>query len=90
MEPGLKHTVLTVINYAVDDDEIKIEGKSRVTIQATASPFMIASHDAKLIDGHELYKVNLVFSDNLQMELYVSPLDLTSLEMAIGSYFTPE
>ena len=86
MEPGLVHRVLTVINYNLDDDEEKIYGKTRVTIQPSLCSFMLASHAAIIVESQELYKVNLVFSAN-QVELYVSPLDLSYLEMAIGIHY---
>lgn len=79
---------LTVINFGTDEDDEIL--KTRVTIPLQSVEVMIASNGAyKMVDGMEIAKVNILFTSNNNIELFVSMSDLSTLERAIGAYFLP-
>ena len=78
---------LTVINYTEAKGK---EFKTRVTLSPTSIISVIGSEDpVQFQDGGKQHKVNVIFIDNNQMELYLTILDLTVLERAVGMYFAP-
>lgn len=85
MEDNLEHRVLTVINYTLNDDGTLL--KTRVTIQPSAVEFVLASYSTSLVDSHEAHKVNVCYVSGNQIELYLSQLDMITIEQAVGSYF---
>ena len=85
---------LTFKNYAADYDEDGTE-KSSIVTRITVAPGMvqavIASEDPVQTcrDLHQ-HKVNILLIDNNQIEVYVTAVDLSTLERAVGAYFLPE
>lgn len=79
--------VLTVTNY------VEHKGghiKKRVTIAPHAISFIVASEEAYDDVGDvELRQVNVVLGDGNNLELYISMLDLITLERVTGNYFLP-
>lgn len=76
---------LTVINY---DEEKGKTLKTRVTIARDMVQFVVASEDTyQVVDGVELRKVNVILSGGNNLELFLTLLDLNTLERAVGMYF---
>lgn len=85
-EEILRERTLTVINYGTDDEEELL--KTRVTLAPSMIVGLIASYDTALtIDGLELRKVNVILTGGDNIELFITVLELTTLERAIGAYF---
>ena len=62
--------------------------KKRVTIALNGVEFMIAGEDSyEIIEEKDIRQVNVVFGSGSNLELYISLLDLLSLERAVGMYF---
>jgi hypothetical protein len=79
---------LTLTNYG--EDEFGKPLKNRVTLAPGMIQTVIASFDSvKKIDGHELYKVNVLYSDGNQLELFLNFLELTTIERIVGMYLLP-
>jgi hypothetical protein len=80
---------LTVVNFGLDDDTGKLL-KTRVTLSPGMIQVIIASEESvQKIGGTEQHKVNVLFVDSNQMELFLTILDLTTLERAVGAFFLP-
>ena len=87
MEEDFQQRVLTVINH---EDGKGNKLRTRVTIAPSCVTFFLASEEPfSEVNGQDVHKVNIFFHDGNQLELYVTPLDLTLLESAIGSYYRP-
>lgn len=87
MEEG-QERVLTVINYVLDNNNEHFT--KRVTIAPHMVHFIIASEEnLTFVPGRELRQVNVIMSEGVNLELFISLLDLTSIERAIGTYFLP-
>jgi len=83
----VQERVLTVTNY--DEEKGKFI-KTRVTIAPSSVEFLIAGEEAyDTRDGREIRKVNIMLVSGNNLEVYISVLDLITLERAIGSYFLP-
>lgn len=83
----MQERTLTVISYGEERGK-KI--RNRVTIPPGMVTGVIASEGpVQKRDGGEQYKVNILLMDGNQLEVYISLLDLTTLERAVGSYFVP-
>lgn len=81
----LQERTLSVVNYGDGEDGEII--KTRVTISPGNILFIIASYDTALtVDGLELRKVNAMLSDGGNLELFITLLDLTTLERCVGFY----
>jgi len=81
---------LTVTNYGVDDDTNKTI-KTRVTLAPGMIQTVIASYEADYgkAENNELHKVNVLYVDGNQLELFISLLDLTTIERIVGMYLLP-
>lgn len=85
----LEEKVLTVINYGVEEDGLESPRvtKTRVTIAPGMVQVVVGSYDTyKIVEEIELRKVNVLFLNDNDLELFISLLDLTILERAIGTY----
>ena len=83
---GLIERTLTLANYGEDEGKII---KTRVTLSPQMIQAVIASDQPmQEVDGLGQYKVNVLFVDSNQIELFITLLDLTTLERAVGTYFT--
>ena len=84
-EELLQERTLTVTSYA------EVEGnyaKKRVTIALHQVLFVIAGEeDYEVVDGVELRLVNVMIGSGDSLELFISVLDLMTLERAVGAYF---
>lgn len=79
--------VLTVLNYGEEGGKLV---KTRVTISPSSVEFLIAGEEAyATMEDREIRKVNVMFISGNNLELYVSLLDLATLERALGTYFLP-
>lgn len=84
---GLIERTLTVINYGEDEGKII---KTRVTIAPHMVQTVVASYEpVQSAEGQQQHKVNVLYMDGNQIELFINLLDLTTLERATGIYFTP-
>ena len=82
-------SVLTVANYSLDDNGVTYI-KTRVTIAPNLVLFVIASDNFYSIGlSLELKKVNVVIDGGNNLELYISEVDLISIERAVGTYILP-
>lgn len=80
---------LTVTNYGTDDKNEEII-RTRVTIAPHLVQAIVASEDTvQSVDGVSQHRVNVLFMDSNQIELFITALDLVSLERCVGSYFLP-
>lgn len=78
---------LTVINHGEDDLDAEVQ--TRITMAPHHIQTVIASVDYVKKFGRDLKKVNVIYMDGGMIELFVSDLDLTSIERAVGTYFLP-
>jgi hypothetical protein len=86
-EESMRERTLTLLNYDVDNKE---PNKARVTISPGAVVFVISGEEPYCeINGLQLYKTNVITHGESNLEIFISLLDLTTLERAIGSYFLP-
>jgi len=82
----LEERTLTVINYTSDEDGTPM--RARVTIAPNMVQFLIASDETyTVLEGRELRRVNVILSTGNNLELYLTLLELTILERAVGTYF---
>lgn len=85
-EEILRERTLTLINYGTDEEDEVL--KTRVTLSPGQVQGLVASYEPTLkIDGLELHKVNVLMGGGDNIELFLTVLDLTTLERAIGAYF---
>lgn len=83
----MQERTLTVINYGEAIDKMP---KTRITIPPSMVTSIIASEKpTQKSGGDEQHKVNVLLVDGNQLEIFITSLDLTTLERAIGSYFLP-
>jgi prepilin-type processing-associated H-X9-DG protein len=79
--------VLTVTNYG-EDDRTGNFIKTRVTLSPGMIQAIIGSEEiAQNADGRGQHKVNILFVDGNQIELFLTISDLTTVERAVGTYF---
>jgi hypothetical protein len=85
MEP--QERTLTVVHYAeVGGKQVK----KRVTLAVQMIQFIIAGDETyEMIEDREIRQVNVIFMDGNNLELFISVLDLSTIERAVGSYFLP-
>lgn len=76
--------VLTVTSYGDNEEEIV-----RVTIAPHNVQMIIANSLDTVRLGLRLKRVNVLFMDGGSAELFVTDMDLTTLEKAIGTYVLP-
>jgi hypothetical protein len=90
MEQKMRESVLTVTNYSeTEEDGTYI--KTRVTINPQMVEFIIAGTAAYVVkEGRELIKTNVVLSSGSNIELFISEIDLLTLERSVATYFLPE
>jgi hypothetical protein len=88
------HYILTVTNYSPDIeedaviDENTLFKKTRITLAPHHVLFIISSDTTYCVaEGRELRRVNVIFTESSNMELYISEVDLMSIEKAVGSFF---
>lgn len=85
--PDFIERTLTVINYG---EKLGKSIKTRVTIPPGMVTGLIASEKpVQKAGGEEQHRVNVMLVDGNQLELYISGMDLTTLERAIGFYLVP-
>lgn len=64
--------------------------KKRITIAPPAIHFIVASDETyETVEDIELRQVNVILNDGSNLELYLSMLDLITLERVVGNYFLP-
>lgn len=86
---NVQERTLTLTNYNVAAGKNDPK-KARVTIAPSAVLFIIASDEtSEIVDGVELRKTNIIVHGEGNVELYLTVLDLMTLERAIGAYFLP-
>lgn len=76
--------ILTLTSYGNTEDEIV-----RITIAAENVAFLIASSIDVIKFGQRLRKVNVFLMAGPDFEIFISDLDLTTLERAVGTYMLP-
>ena len=76
--------VLTVTSYGDTEEEVV-----RITVAPHNVQMIIANSVDIVKFGLRLKRVNVLFMDGGNAELFVTDLDLTSLERAIGTYILP-
>lgn len=76
--------VLTLISYGDNDEEIV-----RVTIAPQNVAFLIANTVDVVKFGLRLKKTNVMLMDGGSVELFITDMDLTTLERAVGTYMLP-
>jgi hypothetical protein len=82
---------LTVVNYSCNEDDVYLDHKTRVTIAPEKVSFVVASFDpVSTVDGKDLYKANVIMTNEANLELFVSLMDLTTLERVVGMWFQAE
>ncbi|CAK0741668.1 hypothetical protein CCP1ISM_130021 [Azospirillaceae bacterium] len=82
--------VLTVTNYGADQDEEPGSRKTRITISPGMVLFIIASAESEYkVGGIDLYHVNVLLTNDSNLELFISLLDLDMLQRAVGMWFSP-
>lgn len=87
MNDVMQERTLTVTNYGEEKGKTI---KTRITISPGMVTTIIASEKPVQNAGDgEQHKVNVLLMDGNQLELFISALDLTTVERAIGSYFVP-
>lgn len=81
----VQERTLTITNYGEENGKLV---KTRVTIPPHAVEFLIAGEESyATMEDRDIRKVNVMFSSGNNLELFISLLDLTTLERAIGTYF---
>jgi hypothetical protein len=79
--------ILTLTNY------VESKGKylrKRVTIAPHAIHFLVAGDETyEIVEEKELRQVNVILADGSNLELYISFLDLLTLERVVGNYVLP-
>lgn len=76
--------ILTLTSYGDNDSEIV-----RVTIAPHNVAFVIANTVDTVKFGQKLKKTNVMLLDGGSVELFITDLDLTTLERAVGTYMLP-
>lgn len=81
---------LTVTNYSEERDEEGNRIKTNVAIAPHNVDFVIGSEEMyDIAEGTELRKVNVIFTSGNNLEVYITLIDLMSIQRAISTYFLP-
>ena len=80
----LNTRVLTLTSYDEQDGQV---------LRVTVAPHLVECVIANSLDvvkfGMKLKKTSIMFMDGGVVELYLTDLDLTTLEFAVGAYVLP-
>lgn len=88
----VQEKILTLTNYGTDSEKPRKGNviKTRVTVAPHMVQFVVASYDKFTeLEGIEIRRVNVLMTGGEQIELFLSLLDLTTLERAVGTYLLP-
>ncbi len=77
---------MTVLNYGWDEKEENVI-RTRITLAPGLVKGIVASEEpCQTVDGIKQHQVNVLFVDSSGLELFITALDLMSLERCVGAY----